>query len=82
MDGWMPSYKICIDAYITHAPTHTHAHTQVIILIMDMAILRGAISMGEEYCTQDDEISEFGWIIWYSVHILSRYLCMPACMCV
>ena len=29
-----------------------------IILIMDLAILRGSMSMGEEYCSQDDDISE------------------------
>ena len=70
--GWMDAFLQNMHRCLHHARTHTHTRThQVIILIMDMAILRGAISMGEEYCTQDDEISEFGWIIWYSVPILS-----------
>jgi hypothetical protein len=47
---------------------------KVIILIMDMAILRGAISMGEEYCTQDDEISEFGWILWSSFLVFCKFV--------
>ena len=47
---------------------------KVIILIMDMAILRGAISMGEEYCAQDDEVSEFGWIIWSSFLVFCKFV--------
>jgi hypothetical protein len=47
---------------------------KVIILIMDIAILRGAISMGEEYCAQDDEVSEFGWIIWSSFLVFCKFV--------
>ena len=47
---------------------------KIIILVMDMAILRGAISMGEEYCSQDDEISEFGWILWSSFLVFCKFV--------
>jgi len=47
---------------------------KIIILVMDMAILRGAISMGEEYCSQDDEISEFGWILWASFLVFCKFV--------
>ncbi len=41
---------------------------------MDLAILRGAISMGEEYCSQDDEMSEFGWILWSSFLVFCKFV--------
>jgi hypothetical protein len=41
---------------------------------MDLAILRGAISMGEEYCSQDDEVSEFGWILWSSFLVFCKFV--------
>ena len=47
---------------------------KIIILVMDLAILRGAISMGEEYCSQDDEISEFGWILWASFLVFCKFV--------
>lgn len=45
-----------------------------IILIMDVAMLRGAFSMAEEYCTQDDDISEFGWVIWSSFLVFCKFV--------
>lgn len=47
---------------------------KIIIVIMDMAILRGAISMGAEYCAQHDEMSEFGWILWASFLVFCKFV--------
>jgi hypothetical protein len=47
---------------------------KIIIVLMDAAILRGALSMGAEYCTQDDEISSFGWVLWSSFLVFCKFV--------
>ena len=41
---------------------------------MDLAIFRGAVSMGEEFCSQDDEISEFGWVVWSFFLVFCKFV--------
>ncbi|EKX52068.1 hypothetical protein GUITHDRAFT_101973 [Guillardia theta CCMP2712] len=47
---------------------------KIIIVVMDAAILRGSFSMAEEYCDQDDEISEFGWVLWSSFLVFCKFV--------
>jgi hypothetical protein len=47
---------------------------KLIIMLMDMAILRGAFAMGSEYCSQDQEVSEFGWVLWSSFLVFCKFV--------
>lgn len=47
---------------------------KIIIVFMDLAILRGALSMGAEYCSQNDEISSFGWVLWSSFLVFCKFV--------
>ena len=47
---------------------------KIVIVIMDLAIFRGAVSMGEEFCSQDDEISEFGWVVWAFFLVFCKFV--------
>jgi hypothetical protein len=47
---------------------------KMIIMMMDMAILRGAFAMGSEYCSQEQEVSEFGWVLWSSFLVFCKFV--------
>ena len=47
---------------------------KMIIVLMDLAILRGALAMGPEYCSQDEGVSEFGWVLWSSFLVFCKFV--------
>ena len=47
---------------------------KMIIMMMDLAILRGAFAMGSEYCSQEQEVSEFGWVLWSSFLVFCKFV--------